>query len=466
MNRWILDMEHVVNRLEGFYNRKIDSNKKLEVFVTIIVLLGIVVEIYLLNKPTPWVVDDLVKSNGIGDLNQFRGWWNHARGFYLGWGGRVWGELFTLYFLTLPKHIFNYLNTFGYLLFILLIYINIIGKWKWSPSILIFINFSLFMCLPAFGQDILWISGAGNYMWASLIPLLFLSFWRFYLNESYRMFNHAAFIIALFLLGIMAGWSNENVSVGILGILVIYMYLYKIQYLKIPTFAVSGFIGTGIGAVLLWLAPGNFARFAAEHHTKSIISILKASIHNIKALLDPNATLLLVVIFILFIFLGRSKNKRVAMIYFVGAVLSAGAMGIVGNLSTRVFLGCTVLLIIAAGILYNDWHYSFRIRQTKALITICLLLASVSIYHTAKDGINDYAMRWNENLKIIEMEKAKGNLDVYVNPITPLNKFCATYQLDDIKPHAQNQHWLNKGVAKHYGLHTIQSFHIYPNKDK
>lgn len=464
MNRWILDMEHVVNQLDGFYHRKIDGNQKLEFFVTIIVLLGIVIEIYLLNKPTPWVVDDLVKSNGIGDLNQFQGWWNHAREFYLGWGGRVWGELFTLYFLTLPKHIFNYINTIGYLLFILLIYINIIGKWKWSPSIIIFINFSLFMCLPAFGQDILWISGAGNYMWASLIPLLFLSFWRFYLNESYRMFHHAAFVITMFLLGIMAGWSNENVSVGILGILVIYMYLYKIQYVKIPTFAISGFIGTGIGSAFLWLAPGNFVRFAAGHHTKSVFAILKTSIHNVKALLDPNATLLLVIIFILLILLGHSKNKRIAVAYFIGAVLSAGAMGIVGNLSTRVFLGCTVLLIIAAGILYDGWHYSFRIRQTKTLITICLLLASVSIYHTAKDGINDYAMRWNENLKIIEMEKTKGNLDVYVNPITPLNKFCATYKLDDIKPHEQNKHWLNKGVARHYGLHTIQSFHIYADK--
>ena len=141
MNRWILDMEHVVNQLDGFYHRKIDGNKKLEFFVTIIVLLGIVIEIYLLNKPTPWVVDDLVKRNGIGDLNQFQGWWIHARRFYLGWGGRVWGELFTLYFLTLPKRIFNYINTIGYLLFILLIYINIIGKWKWSPSIIIFINF-------------------------------------------------------------------------------------------------------------------------------------------------------------------------------------------------------------------------------------------------------------------------------------------------------------------------------------
>ena len=62
------------------------------------------------------------------------------------------------------------------------------------------------------------------------------------------------------------------------------------------------------------------------------------------------------------------------------------------------------------------------------------------------------------------MEKEKGNLDVYVNSITPKNKFCATYGLDDIKPKEENQHWLNKGVARAFGLRTIQSVHIKTDK--
>lgn len=112
----------------------------------------------------------------------------------------------------------------------------------------------------------------------------------------------------------MTGWSNENVSVGILGMLILYMVIYRIQYFKVPAFAISGFMGTGIGAALLWLAPGNFVRFATEHHTKSILSISKAVIHNVKALLDPNATLALVILFILFILLERSKNKKIASV--------------------------------------------------------------------------------------------------------------------------------------------------------
>ena len=461
MNKWIETIEQSVYKLDEYYNKKIDNNKKLEFVVTLLLILGILIEIYLLNKPTPWVSDDLTKSNY---LNYIQGWLNHAKNFYLEWGGRVWGELFTLWFLTIPKRIFNYMNTFGYLLFVGLIYINITGKWKWSPSIIVFVNFSLFLCLPAFGQDILWVSGTGNYMWASLIPLLFLSFWRFYLNKAYQFAQNPIFICILFLLGIMTGWSNENVSVGILGMLILYMVIYRIQYFKVPAFAISGFMGTGIGAALPWLAPGNFVRFATEHHTKSILSISKAVIHNVKALLDPNATLALVILFILFILLERSKNKKIAAVYFIGSVLSAAAFGLIGHIENRVFLGCTVLLIIAAGILYNDWNYNSRIRKVRVLITLCLLLSSISFYHMAEDGINDYAARWNENLEIIAEEKAKGNLDVYVNPITPLNKFCATYGLDDIKPHDENQNWLNKGIAQYYGLHTIQSIHVHPEK--
>lgn len=102
MNKWIETIEQSVYKLDEYYNKKIDNNKKLEFVVTLLLILGILIEIYLLNKPTPWVSDDLTKSN---DLNYIQGWLNHAKNFYLEWGGRVWGELFTLWFLTIPKRI-------------------------------------------------------------------------------------------------------------------------------------------------------------------------------------------------------------------------------------------------------------------------------------------------------------------------------------------------------------------------
>lgn len=61
MNKWIETIEQSVYKLDEYYNKKIDNNKKLEFVVTLLLILGILIEIYLLNKPTPWVSDDLIE---------------------------------------------------------------------------------------------------------------------------------------------------------------------------------------------------------------------------------------------------------------------------------------------------------------------------------------------------------------------------------------------------------------------
>ncbi|WP_444310495.1 hypothetical protein, partial [Megasphaera sp.] len=48
--------------------------------------------------------------------------------------------------LSIPKRIFVIINTFGYLVFVGLIYVNITGKMKFSPSLFVLINF-LPVCL-------------------------------------------------------------------------------------------------------------------------------------------------------------------------------------------------------------------------------------------------------------------------------------------------------------------------------
>lgn len=419
---------------------------------------------FRLNRPTPWVVDDILKGEGAKKLHTFHQYFDHIWGFYFSWGGRIWGELYAYLFLSIPKRIFDIINTIGYLIFTGLIYINITGKLKCSPSLFLLINFLLFVCLPAFGQDILWISGTANYMWASIIPLLYIAFWRKYFDREIHPLNKLSALIPLFLLAVLAGWSNENVSVSLIFVAICYMVIYRSKYGTIPRFARSGLLGLVIGTLLLWLAPGNFARFAAEKHSKSILHMIHNVFHNISVLFDFNSTLLLILLFAVLIILGRSSRKSLSSVFMMSGVLSAVAMSVVGGIYTRTFLGCVVLMIISVGMLYDDWNDTVNVRKCRAVLFICLCLGMHIFYVTARDGINDYANAWNQNLEIIRTEKEKGNLDVYVNPITPKNKFCATYGLDDIKPKDNNQHWLNKGVAHAFGLHTIQSVYVNPQK--
>ena len=429
-----------------------------------ILLVVIAILMFRLNRPTPWVVDDIIKGEGAKKLHTFQQYFDHIWGFYFSWGGRIWGELFAYLFLSIPKRVFDIVNTIGYLVFTSLIYINITGKFKCSPSLFLLINFLLFACLPAFGQDILWISGTANYMWASIIPLLYLAFWRRYFDQEIKGLNRIPNLMLLFILAVLSGWANENVSVSLIFLAICYMVIYRNKYGSIPRFATSGLIGLIIGTLLLWLAPGNFVRFAAEKHSKSILQIIHNVFHNISVLFDFNSTLLLILLFTMLIILGRSSKKSLSSAFMMAGVLSAMAMSVVSWIHTRIFLGCVVLMIISVGMLYNDWHDTVNVRKCRVVLFVCLCLGMHIFYVTARDGINDYANAWNQNLEIIRTEKENGNLDIYVNPITPKNKFCATYGLDDIKPKENNQHWLNTGVARAFGLHTIQSVHVNPQK--
>ena len=447
-------------KAEKIYLDKIEQNRCLEklFFFTFLVLIGLM--IYQLNHRTPWVVDDILKGDGIKNLHSIEQLLERLWGFYFGWGGRVWGEFFALLFLKLPKEIFNYVNSAGYMLFVLLIYLNMTGKTKISPLLLVLTNFLLFACLPAFGQDVLWISGCANYMWSSLIPLFYLMIMRFYYDTPNERYNSVFFLIVYFLVGLFSGWSNENVSVALLVMAVGYMYFYRDKYGHVPVFSRVGIVGVALGSALLWLAPGNFARFAAEGHSKSLGHVVSEMYKNATALFSYESTAILIIAFVALMILAQGRNKKLSLMFMAGAFLSSIAFGIVGHIHTRVFLGVVMLMCISVGVLFDGWEGNTQIRKFRFMLTLILVMSSVAFYSTALEGINDYDRRWKQNLEIIQVEKENGNLDVYVNPIAPKNKFCAAYGLDDIKPKKENQYWLNKGVAHAYGLKSIQSIRV------
>ena len=95
---------------------------------------------FKLNSLTGFVVDDYlkyaaaVKIHSVGDMYQA------LEKYYLTWSGRVWGEFFSLLFLSMPKSIFNVANSFIYVVLLLLVYAHITKAKYWSLSILIYIK--------------------------------------------------------------------------------------------------------------------------------------------------------------------------------------------------------------------------------------------------------------------------------------------------------------------------------------
>lgn len=428
------------------------------IFVVVVALVAMA--IYKMNRMTPWIVDDFLKAQGAAKDPSISGYITALFDFYRNWGGRIWGELVAISLLAIPKSIVNVLNTLAYLAMIFLMYFNIVGRKKVSVSLFLLLNVSLWMFLPAFGQDILWISGCANYMWSSIIPLAFLAIYRRYDEAPFQLARHPLFCLLIGGLGLLSGWMNENVSVAILWILAGYLLCYRHVSGEIPAFAKVGFAGTLLGAFCLWLAPGNFARFEAEHHTTSILTIFRKIFTNCYNLLQMDTGLVLAFLIIMLVLFGKSNKKKLSLLYGSASFIGAMAFSVVGEISMRVLLGPIILLTISLGLAYKDNFMDVNGKLARILLSLFLLCSLASLNRVAKGTISDYGHQWAENVRIIETEKSRGNLDVVVNPMHPQSRFCAAYGLDDIKPAAEIHHWLNQGLAGYYHLHSIQSVRI------
>ena len=70
----------------------------------------------------------------------------------------------------------------------------------------------------------------------------------------------------------------------------------------------------------------------------------------------------------------------------------------------------------------------------------------------------DVAVTWRKSearVDYIEEQKAEGNLNVVVSPITPKTAYNPLYGLEDIS--SDPDHWENTAVVKYFGLESIKS---------
>ena len=226
-----------------------------------IILVSIFLMMLVLNLLTPLIADDYsyalnvngTRLSGIMDIINFQ--IQH----YLIWGGRTVAHSIAQLFLMMPKFIFDIFNSLIYTLLIGLIYKIAKGKNEDDkPCLLLGIHFALYFLSPVFGQNCIWLVGSCNYIWTTTLILLMIS--QFVLKGDKK--DTILRIIGIFLLGIIAGWTNENTSFGLIVLLVSILIINRINKEKISKWKISGLIGVIIGFIIMIAAPGNYVRSA------------------------------------------------------------------------------------------------------------------------------------------------------------------------------------------------------------
>lgn len=182
--------------------------------------------------------------------------------YYMTWGGRVIAQMLAMFFLWVGRPWFNLAMAAGIILLLFSIQ-WIAHEGRITFALRPFDILMTFLCFWSFNINfpgtVVWIDGACNYFFPLLAVMIFLIPYihRYFTDEERRKPGY--FILFMFILGVLAGDSNENTIcwIGLSGL--VYLVYYG-KRKKLEFWMVTGMAGLTIGYGLLMLSPGNVIR--------------------------------------------------------------------------------------------------------------------------------------------------------------------------------------------------------------
>jgi hypothetical protein len=431
-------------------------------------LFFIYVFIYFLNYITPVIADDydyayiyntgnLIKNVGDIITSQI----NH----YFVWGGRNIVHFLAQLFILIGDSLFNFINAFGYIILIILVYIHCTGNIKIHKdikiSLLIGINLLLWFFIPSFGQDILWITGSANYLWGMIIILLYLLPFR--LRNEASSYKWQLKAVLMFVGGIISGWTNESMSGAMILLIILYMFYYRFNKIKIPKWLYVGLIGSLIGFIVMLAAPGNYVRIESFATNVPFINRMISKFVLCSGLLVFNTGFLVAIYTFMNVFLYNSKIKNKiriffeSFLYFIGSVAAIYAMMLSPYFPDRAWFGIIVFMVISIGTLYSKLQHNDKLLRQLVIVSLVFMLpVFIYTYINASKDIYQTKVDINERISVIESERKKGNKDLYLKVIVPKSRYNALYGLVDIGN--DKTVWPNTTVATYFDIDYVTGY--------
>lgn len=313
---------------------------------------------------------------------------------YMQWGGRTVAHVIAQSLLSIDMIWQDILNTLAYvsLMYMMYKYSNIEKKTNVSAFLLICTIFWLFQ--PIFASTMFWITGSANYLWCTLIILLFVyPYYSLYMRGESK--SSTAKSIGLFLFGIIAGWTNENMVIAVIFFIAVLLLLMRRQQIRIPVWAYLGLAGFVIGSLFLLLSPGNAVRYSrelvAEGVSTSIFSV-DSLVSRLDHMWNFYRKLLLVysipsiVAIVYYYAKGKSEQKSkiapMLLLLFVSAHIALAAMIASPTFPERAMFGLICILIVLLGLAFANLSMGNKwVRAVSILLIVGLTVASGVEYY-------------------------------------------------------------------------------------
>ena len=412
--------------------------------LTAAVLLGIFVLMLLLNIHTPLMMDDYDYSfswstggrlSGVGDILA-----SQAAHYRL-WGGRSVTHFLAQLFLYLGKPVFNIANAAMYVLLLLEMAVLARGqKRSLNACTLLAAHGLLFFLTEFFGVAFLWLDGACNYLWGTALALLPLVIARsereggFFDTDARRAWLAVPVCF-------LAGWTNENTACGVLAAIILLLCWDGLKKRRIRSWRVACVLAQALGAGVMLLAPGNFARAAEESGRGLVMELAYRFAVTSYCLLRYAGVLLL--LGALALWLVKKKKEALCveplLLLLAGALLSAYALVGSPQISDRSFTAVIVLFICALLLaLEGCMPEGRRAIVLGAALCLCggmLALGSVRAHESA----------WQAQLDAIHAAPANG--EVQIASVPSASRYTMSITLEE-SPDA----WPNSTMSKYYRI--------------
>ena len=240
----------------------------------ILVFLATVVVMFLMNYWMPLHRDDYDYALIWGTVQHIDSWADVGESLYrhyISHGGRMVSFFFLDVFLWQGKFWFNFCNAGIFTGLVLLIYLNARRDFQghWEASVLGATSMLAWLSFPHFGEVAVWMCGSVVYLWTGFLATLFLLPYNLYHAGNWH-WHQAYWTPLMFGLGVLAGWSVENLAVSVLVITSFFVWQAKMQ-LVLKSWLVAGWCGAMLGAIGLIAAPGNFVRYDDQGTGKNFV---------------------------------------------------------------------------------------------------------------------------------------------------------------------------------------------------
>ena len=356
------------------------------------------------------------------------------------WGGRSVAHFLTQLFLFLGKPVFNVLNPVAYLA--LLFSVLRLGGKKTRWQDLAAAHLALFLLLPGFGTVFLWLDGACNYLWCTvlaLFPLLLTAA----VDEGNFPESGPAWAVSV-LLSFFSGWTNENTACGVLAGRLIWLFFRRKRGEKISAPEYASLAAEFAGILMLLLAPGNFARAAASRGLSARLHEAAVTFLYIAAYAAP-------VGLVAAAGLPADLRVRERFIALSAAGLFSGmAMLASPEFSPRTLTGMAVLLLAALFSVLPESRTAFRNRWALAAFALSAALVIVSGLDACRE-VSGHADAWRRETAKIEEAAVAGQESVSIRDVPARGRYTTDILLSE-----DPDSWPNRTLSRYYGIRILR----------